>query len=38
MYDSRIEELERNLSFTHGTQITDYSDGYIFDVFSNIAN
>lgn len=38
MYDARIEELERNLSFTHGTQITDYSDGYICDVFSNIAD
>ena len=38
MYDSRIEELERNLSFTHGTQITDYSDGYICDVFTYIAD
>lgn len=38
MYEARINELETNLSFTYGTQITDYSDGYIGDVFSEIAD
>ena len=38
MYAERINELEKILSFTHGHQITDYSDGYICDVFSYIAD
>lgn len=38
MYVDRINELERLLSFTYGHQILDYSDGYICDVFSNIAD
>lgn len=38
MYAERINELEKLLSFTHGHQITDYSDGYICDVFSEIAD
>lgn len=38
MYADRINELERLLSFTYGHQILDYSDGYICDVFSNIAD
>lgn len=38
MYADRINELERLLSFTYGHQILDYSNGYICDVFSNIAD
>lgn len=38
MYAERINKLEKLLSFTHGHQITDYSDGYICDVFSEIAD
>lgn len=38
MYAERINELEKILSFTHGHQITDYSDGYICDIFSYIAD
>ena len=38
MYEDKIKELETNLSFTHGNQIVNYSDGYIGDVFSEIAD
>lgn len=38
MYADRINELERLLSFTYGHQILDYSNGYICDVFSDIAD
>lgn len=38
MYADRINELERLLSFTYGQQILDYSNGYICDVFSDIAD
>ena len=32
-----IKDLESNLAFTHGDNITDYDSGYICDVFSEIA-
>ncbi len=38
MYDDVLRELETNLSLTYGSQITCYSDGYIDDVFSEMAN
>ena len=38
MYEDKIKELETNLSFIHGNQIVNYSDGYIGDVFSEIAD
>lgn len=38
MYDEIIEKLETNLSFTHGTDITNYDSGYICDIFSEIAD
>ena len=38
MYEDKIKELETNLSFTHGNQIVNYNDGYIGDVFSEIAD
>ena len=38
MYDEIIDELETNLSFTHGTDITNYDNGYICDIFSEIAD
>ena len=38
MYEDKIKELETNLSFTYGNQIVNYSDGYIGDVFSEIAD
>lgn len=38
MYEDYIKDLESNLSFTYGDNITDYDSGYICDVFSEIAN
>lgn len=38
MYEDYIKDLESNLAFTHGDNITDYDSGYICDVFSEIAN
>ena len=38
MYEDYIKDLESNLAFTHGDNITDYDSGYICDVFSEIAD
>lgn len=38
MYDYAIDYLKRDLSFTHGEEITSYDSGYICDVFSEIAD
>ena len=38
MYEDIIKDLETNLSFTHGEDITNYDSGYICDVFSEIAD
>ena len=38
MYDDILKELESNLSFTYGDNITQYNSGYICDVFSEIAD
>ena len=38
MYEDKIKELETNLSFTHGTDIKEYDNGYICDIFSEIAD
>ena len=37
MYDDILKDLETNLSFTYGNNITQYDSGYICDVFSEIA-
>ena len=38
MYDDILKDLETNLSFTYGNNITQYDSGYICDVFSEIAD
>ncbi|MDO4975281.1 MAG: hypothetical protein Q4E61_03055 [Alphaproteobacteria bacterium] len=38
MYDDILKDLESNLSFTYGNNITQYDSGYICDVFSEIAD
>ena len=38
MYDDILKDLETNLSFTYGNNITQYDIGYICDVFSEIAD
>lgn len=38
MYEDILKELESNLSFTYGNNITQYDSGYICDVFSEIAD
>ena len=38
MYAGTLDSLLNSLSFTHGDQITEYDEGYIGDVFSDIAN
>ena len=38
MYDDILKDLESNLSFTCGNNITQYDSGYICDVFSEIAD
>ena len=38
MYNDYIKELESNLAFTHGDNITDYDSGYLCDIFSEIAD
>ena len=38
MYDNILKDLETNLSFTYGNNITQYDSGYICDVFSEIAD
>lgn len=37
MYDDILKELAINLSSSYGEQITSYKNGYICDVFSDIA-
>lgn len=37
MYNDILKELESNLSYSYGEQITNYNCGYICDVFSEIA-
>ena len=38
MYEDILKDLESNLSFTYGNNITQYDSGYICDVFSEIAD
>ena len=38
MYENILKDLESNLSFTYGNNITQYDSGYICDVFSEIAD
>ena len=38
MYEDIFKDLESNLSFTYGNNITQYDSGYICDVFSEIAD
>lgn len=38
MYKDILKDLESNLSFTYGNNITQYDSGYICDVFSEIAD
>ena len=38
MYEDILKDLESNLSFTYGNNITQYNSGYICDVFSEIAD
>ena len=38
MYGDILKDLESNLSFTYGNNITQYDSGYICDVFSEIAD
>ena len=38
MYEDILKDLESNLSFIYGNNITQYDSGYICDVFSEIAD
>lgn len=38
MYEDILKDLESNLSFTYGNNITQYDSGYICDIFSEIAD
>ena len=38
MYEDILKDLESNLGFTYGNNITQYDSGYICDVFSEIAD